>query len=72
MSQRIADRRMYATADGLLCDESDPRAAFMVAAAGHPIPDQYVAWVDEQGDAAETKSEKASRNKQVAAPDGDK
>lgn len=41
MSAGIASERLYKSVDGRYVAESDPDAAFMVCAAGQPLPDDY-------------------------------
>lgn len=36
---RIATERLYRTVDGRVVLEGDPDAAFLLAAPGHPVPD---------------------------------
>jgi len=42
----IADKRVYRTSDGVLCDEDDPRAAFLVCGVGQEIPTEYLGVVE--------------------------
>lgn len=37
----VTTERLYKSADGRYVAESDPDAAFLVAAVGQPIPDDY-------------------------------
>jgi hypothetical protein len=50
---RIATERLYRTADGRVVLEGDPDAAFLLAAPGHPVPDDVELPADEEAVATE-------------------
>lgn len=58
-ASKIADERIYRTEDGRYVSEGDPDAAFLAAAVGDPLPDDY------EG----TKATKQPANKAAKQPD---
>lgn len=69
----IADRRLCLTADGEICEESDVRAAYLVAGIGSPIPAEYVDRVVDYlsaGEAEEPEAEPADGDSSDGAAAG--